>query len=376
MSDMPFSKDDFPSLENIAYLNTAAEGIPPACVHAALEEYWFDKLLGMEGRVHHFARRDACKIVVARMLGRQPEEVSFCSCSAEAYNLLATALNLGDGDEVVVNDLDFPSGATPWLAKRGVAVRVWRSRNGALDSRDLTSLLTSKTRLVQVSLVSFYNGYRLHWPEFRDTVRTANDQALISVDVTQALGRVELDCSDADCIISSTHKWVLALHGGCIVAIPGHRATALTTQAGGWFHLDNAFDADRFERAVPKSGASSYSVGMPNFASIYALDAALRYVEAAGIKRIAHHADPLLHQLSEELPKLGLELMARAEANYCSGIVAFRHTQSAKLQAALLAANVHIMHHAGRLRVSVHGYNSHHDIERLLGTLKEALRSV
>ncbi len=376
MSDIPFPREDFPSLGNSAYLNTAAEGIPPACVHAALEEYWRDKLLGMDGRAHHFARRDACKVVVARMLGRQPDEVSFCSCSAEAYNLLATALDLSAGDEVVVNDLDFPSGATPWLAKNGVTVRVWRSRNGALDTQDLTHLLTRKTRLVQVSLVSFYNGYRLHWPEFRDVVRAANNQALISVDVTQALGRVELACSDADCLISSTHKWVLALHGGCIVAIPSHRAAALTTHAGGWYHLDNAFDADRFERAVPKPGASSYSVGMPNFASIYALDAALRYVEAAGVKRIAQHADPLLQQLSQELPRLGLEPLGPFEASHCSGIIAFRHEQSAKLHATLLAANVHIMHHAGRLRVSVHGYNSHGDIERLLRTLKEALRSL
>src|SRR5262249_14530617 len=148
--------------ENIAYLNTAAEGLPPACVHDALEEYWRDKLLGMDGRVHHFARRDACKVVVARMMGRHPEEVSFCSCSAEAYNLLATALEFDEGDEIVVNDLDFPSGATPWLGKKGAVVRVWRSRNGALDARDLKPLLTRRTRLVQVSLVSFYNGYRLH----------------------------------------------------------------------------------------------------------------------------------------------------------------------------------------------------------------------
>ena len=41
---------DFPSLEGIAYLNTAAESIPPLAVHEALERYWRDKTLGMRGR--------------------------------------------------------------------------------------------------------------------------------------------------------------------------------------------------------------------------------------------------------------------------------------------------------------------------------------
>src|SRR2546428_12546093 len=118
---------DFPGLEKRIYLNTAAEGIPPTCVHEALDDYWRDKLQGMKGRDAHFARLEACREIAARMIHRRPSEVSFCSCSAEAYNLLATALDLHPRDEVVVNDLDFPSGATPWLANR-CRVKVWKSR--------------------------------------------------------------------------------------------------------------------------------------------------------------------------------------------------------------------------------------------------------
>src|SRR3990172_6294488 len=107
---------DFPGLEKRIYLNTAAEGIPPACVGEALQDYWRDKLQGMKGRDAHFARLEECREIAARMIHRKPAEVSFCSSSAEAYNLLATALNFQPGDEVVVNDLDFPSGATPSLS--------------------------------------------------------------------------------------------------------------------------------------------------------------------------------------------------------------------------------------------------------------------
>ena len=256
------------------YLNTAAESIPPRCAGEAIEEYWRDKLRGMRGRDGHFAAVEACREVSARMLGLRTAEVSFCSCSSEACNLLASALQLGAGDEVVVSDLDFPAGVTPWLrASPAPALRLWKSIEGELHAGDLAPLLNERTQLVQVSLVSFYNGHRIAWQPFRDTVRRLAPNAVISVDITQALGRVVLDCAGADILFSSTHKWTLGIHGGCIVGIPAARAARLTTRVGGWLHLLNAFDADRFERAVPKTGAASFSVGMPNFVALYALNA-------------------------------------------------------------------------------------------------------
>ena len=168
-----------------------------------------------------------------------------------------------------MTDLDFPAGATPWLrAVSAPVLRVWRAEAGALNADALAPLLNEKTQLVQVSLVSFYNGHRIAWAAFRDTVRRLAPNAIVSVDITQALGRVVLDCDDADILISSTHKWTLGIHGGCIIGIPERSAERLTTHAGGWFHLRNAFDADRFERAVPKIGAASFSVGMPNFVAL------------------------------------------------------------------------------------------------------------
>lgn len=360
-------------LETMTYLNTAAEGIPPPCVHVALESYWQDKLKGMKGRDQHFQKLAECREVAARMISLRPSEVSFCSCTSEAYNLLASALNLRSADEVVINDLDYPAGITPWLtASPAPTMRLWRSRKGALHPEDLHPLLNERTRLVPVSLVSFYNGFRLHWQPFAQTVRSLAPQALISVDVTQALGRVVLDCEGADCLMASTHKWVLGTHGGCIVGIPETRAPQLTTHAGGWFHLANAFDSDRFERAQPRAGAASFSVGMPNFAAIYALHASLGYVEQIGVGRIARHADPLVAQLHQGLIKLGLEPMAPLEAGHASGIVAFRHARSEALHRSLEEERIHVMYH-DRLRMAVHGYNTAADVERFLSVLGEIL---
>ncbi len=372
----PDRQRDFPALDGITYLNTAAESLPPLCVGEAIQAYWLDKQLGMKGRDRHFAQVEACREISARMLGLQSAEVSFCSCSSEAYNLLASALNLHACDEVVVTDLDFPAGATPWLrAAEAPKVRLWQARDGALAPEQLAPLLNERTKLVQVSLVSFYNGHRLAWGAFRETVRRHAPHALISVDITQALGRVQLDCEGADILISSTHKWTLGIHGGGIIGIPQRRAAHLTTHAGGWFHLQNAFENDRFERAEPKPGAASFSVGMPNFVALYALNASLRYLEGVGIGNIVRHADPLVCEAEAGLRNLGLKPLCDWDPGNPSGILAFRHPQSAHLNQVLERERIHVMHHAGRIRIAIHGYNTAADIANLLRVLATALRT-
>lgn len=366
---------DFPALETMTYFNTAAESIPPLCVGEALRAYSDDKLRGMKGRDFHFRQVEECREIAAQMIALKPAEVSFCSCSSEAYNLLATALNLQPTDEVVVTDLDFPAGATPWItAATRPRTRVWQAAQGELRVEDLVPLLNARTQLVQVSLVSFYNGHRLAWAPLRDAVRRLAPNALISVDVTQALGRVVLDCVDADCVISSTHKWTLGIHGGCIVGVPERAAARLTTRAGGWFHLRNAFEADRFRRADTKSGAASFSVGMPNFPAIYALNAALRYVGGIGVEAISRHSDPLVAGVHAGLLKLGLKPMASAQPASPTGILAFQHPNTAEIYATLERENIHVMHHAGRIRIAVAGYNTAEDVQRLLAVLTTAIQ--
>ncbi|MGB0581937.1 MAG: aminotransferase class V-fold PLP-dependent enzyme [Limisphaerales bacterium] len=365
---------DFGFLRDNTYLNTAAEGLLPQVVHEALELYWEHKSMGMRGRDFHFPETERCREVAAELLEKEPGEVSFCSCSSEAYNLLASALNLQAGDEVVISDLDFPAGATPWLRWPGKPItKLWQNRDGVLELSDLEKLLGEKTRLVQVSYVSFLTGYRIPWAEFCDLVRRVAPNAVLSVDVTQAFGRLELKCLDADCLISSTYKWQLGSHGAGIVAVPKAGAERLTTHAGGWYNLANAFDADRFERAEPLPGAKSFSVGMPPFPAIYALRAGLEYLREAGVANIVAHADPLVARVHAGLKELGIKPMSPAQPGNSSGIVSFQHERDAEIQAALLEQKVHVMHQAGRIRISIHGYNQPEDVERFLEQLRAAV---
>lgn len=366
-------RNDFPSLEGMSYLNTAAEGIPPRAVLEALDQYGRDKLLGMDGRLLHEAQWEGAKARLAEMYGLTPQEVSICSCSSEAFNLAALALRLREGDEVVINDLDFPAGATPWLQPTCPAtVRVWRAREGALRVEDLLPLLGPRTRLVTLSLVSFYNGFRLPLSPVIEAVRR-HSPALLALDVTQALGRIPLHLDGVDLIVSSTHKWILASHGGGLVGVPAARARELTVPAGGWFNLQNAFEADRFERAVSKPGAAGFTVGMPNYPAVYAIHAALGYIHGVGVPAIEAYARPLVRACLEGLRRLPVELITPGAPEALAGIIAFRHPQAERIHHALHAQNIHIMAHAGRLRVAIHGYNTLEDIERFLKALQEAL---
>ena len=364
---------DFPALADMTYLNTAAEGIPPRPVIEALTQYAVDKQLGMDGRALHEAQWRRARTEVAAAFGLSAEEIGICSCSSEAFNLAALALQLAPQDEVVINDLDFPAGATPWLqASCPATVRLWRSRQGALHSEDLTALLSPRTRLVSTSLVSFYNGYRLPLEETLEVVRKQSP-ALVAVDVTQALGRVTFDLSAVDLIVSSTHKWLMASHGGGLVGVPKSRAADWTVPAGGWFNLTNAFEADRFEHAVPKPGAASFCTGMPNYPAIYAIAAAAAYVNSIGVAAIEAKADSLVRACLAGLKALPIELLTPDDPKTLAGIIAFRHPRADEIHQKLREKKIHLMCHAGRLRVALHGYNTWADVDRLLKAMHEVL---
>lgn len=366
-------QSDFPSLRDKAYFNTAAEGIPPVAVLEALSRYAEDKLLGMDGRDRHAVVWEQAKAKIAQAYGLSSDEVSICSCSSEAFNLAAMSLHLREGDEVVINDLDFPAGATPWLHPSCPAtVKVWRARDWALRVEDLLPLLSPRTRLVTTSLVSFFNGHKVNLAELTPAIRQ-HSAALISVDVTQALGRIPLELTDVDLIVSSTHKWILATHGGGLVGVPSASAERLTAPAGGWFHLENAFDDDRFERVLPRAGAASFSVGMPNYPAVYAIDAGLGYIQSIGVDKIDEHCRPLVRSCIDEIKSLPVELITPDEPDHLAGIVAFMHPQAEQIHAALHDQNIHVMCHAGRLRIAIHGYNTESDLNRLIVTLKKTL---
>ena len=364
---------DFPGLDGKAYLNTAAEGIPPLAVGEALQQYIRDKQLGMDGREPHFEEWNSARSLVGEMFGLSTDEVTICSCSSEAFNLAVRAAGLQPGDEVIINDLDFPAGSTPWLNDDCAAEgKIWRHRDWSLELEDLVALLGPRTRVVSTSLVSFFNGFMVPLNEMIELVHQHSD-ALVVVDVTQALGRIPLDLSQVDLVISSTHKWILSSHGGGLVGVPSRCADRWTVPVGGWFNLQDAFGSERFDQVVVKPGAAGFTVGMPNFPAVYAIRASLAYIKDTGVEAINAAARPLVESCLAGLADLPVELISPRDPDRLAGIVSFRHPDAEVIHQKLLEENIHVMAHAGRLRVAIHGYNTMDDIERLLAKLRQLL---
>ena len=84
----------------------------------------------------------------------------------------------------------------------------------------------------------------------------------------------------------------------------------------------------------------------------------MRYLENVGVAHIAAHADPLVSQMETALRDLGHAPMAAQREGNFSGILAIQPERPDALHAALEAAEVHVMNHAGRLRMALHGYNT------------------
>jgi selenocysteine lyase/cysteine desulfurase len=112
---------------------------------------------------------------------------------------------------------------------------------------------------------------------------------------------------------------------------------------------------------------------MPNYPAVYAIEAALRYLRQVGVPAIYTAAQPLTEHCLREIARLPVELLTPLETNSLAGIIAFRHPDAERIQRQLHQRGVHIMAHAGRLRVAIHGYNTAADVETLLRELHTAL---
>lgn len=364
------SKANFPRSREVAYLDTAAEGLPPQGTQEALARYYQAKATGTPGRRRLFAEESEIRQLAARLLGTTGDRVALLSNASEGLNQLAASIAWQPGDEVLIDDLEFPSNVVVWLPlrDRGVVVRVVSSRDGVLRLEDFTTRIGPRTRVVSVSQVSYKTGTQLPFlPELsRETHRAG---AVFCVDATQALGRVPVGVSGVDYLVASSYKWLLGVHGLGIVYLSPELEERLKPAAVGWYSIRDLFTPERFETFSYKSGAARLAVGMPNFPSMYALREGVEYLLAIGVERIESALRPLVRKLRSGLEERGVALLAPAGPEYASGIVSFAQVDAENIGAKLEREGVIVWAGDGRLRMSVHLYNDESDIDRLFSAL-------
>src|SRR5262245_57208780 len=104
----------FPSARSVAYLDTAAEGLPPEGAAEALAQDYDDKASGSVGRPRLYRAEVETVEAAAKLLGTRPQHVALLSSTSEGLNLLANSLTWRPGDEIVIDDLEFASNVVPW----------------------------------------------------------------------------------------------------------------------------------------------------------------------------------------------------------------------------------------------------------------------
>jgi selenocysteine lyase/cysteine desulfurase len=363
-------KRDFPDLEDRVYLNTGAEGILLQSFRQAVGTYFRVKSRGAEGRPELYEAEKECERKIARLLGVCPEAIALVSSASEGINRLCNSIAWQPGkDEVVIDDLEFPSNVLPWLklSKSGVKVHIVRNRKWDLSPDDFQQHINQNTRLVSISHVSYMNGLRFDITELGKLVHSVG--GVFCVDATQSVGRIRVPMEGIDYLVSSTYKWLLGPHGCGVVYCNQGLLDELEPSEVGWWSVPDIFSPDRFDTYRLKPDAAKMELGMPNFLAIYALNDALDYLLNIGITSIESQLQPVCDHLVEELEGLGVDLITPRQPEKRAGIISFLDEDGEGIAKKLLRQGIHVWGGDGRVRVSVHLYNDHHDIERLIETL-------
>jgi len=376
---MPLTPNDmrtlFPIAPRYAYLDHAAIAPLSTPVRSTMEVF-LGRLTEEPFDLAHWERlRGQVRVRVAELLAVGPESIAFTKNTTSGLGLVAAGLDWEAGDNIVGVDREFPANIYPWmgLKRKGVELRLYHPEQGRIDLKALARLCDRRTRVVAISAVQFWSGFRTDL----DALRTAlkGHDALLVVDGIQAAGAMHLDLSSApvDFLCAGAQKWLLGPIGVGFAYVGPRMLERLNPVTIGtdsvvrdeeYFQYDLTLkpDARRFEEAAP------------NYPGILGMGAAVNLLLRAGSRAVEEVVLRLADRLRDELPRRGYELVLKPTLpSERSGIVSFRHPRMvpAELQTRLREAGVIVSLRSDFLRASAHYYNSDQDLDRLLEALPQ-----
>ena len=332
------------------------------------------KSRGAEGRPELYRLEENCKQKVGQLLGTSSESIAFLGNASEGINRLCSSIDWRPGyDEVVIDDLEFPSNVLPWINLRnmGVEVKVLESKDWFLSPEDFSKAVNDRTRLLSVSHVSYSSGSRL---DIGELGKIAQSRGIVfCVDATQSLGRIPVPIQGIDYLVASTYKWLLAPHGGGVVYCSPGLLGKLRTAAVGWWSVRDLFSEERFQTVDLKPNSARFELGMPNFLTLYGLNHSATYLQKIGVAKIADDLEPVCDFLVEELSRLPLSLMTPRPSGDRAGLISFEHPDCEAIARELAMDRVYVWGGDGRVRISIHLYNDLGDAERLVARLTSLL---
>src|SRR4051812_14523528 len=376
LSDPLGVRADFPGADEVAYLNTAYIGLISRPVVEA-GRAWLDARAHRPLGVGQMLRKtDEVRHAFARLIGASDDEIGLLFSTSEGENVVADALDLKRGDNVVIDDLAYPS--TSIIHKRleeatGVEVRIVRQRDGATRVEDFARLVDRNTRLISVTWVSNLNGFRHDMKGLADLAHVHG--AFLYADAIQAVGMGPIDvrASGVDFLCCGSYKWLMAGFGVAPFFVRRELLDRVRPGRVGW-HVEKSLGGYRYQ---PFKSARKYEFASLAFGEVYLLGAALEYLHRVGLRRIETHTVALTDRLRAGLVERGFEVFTPPGTR--SSILSFYVKASPEAAGnAFEEGRVKISIQRGetdepagpeartRVRVAVSLFNNAADIERLL----------
>jgi len=314
---------------------------------------------------------------LARLIGAASEDdIALVKNTSEGLSLVAYGLDWQPGDNVIINDQEFPSNRMVWesLAGRfGVEVREVALDDGDTPESALLAAMDARTRLLPVSAVQYATGLRLDLATLG--AACADNGTLFCVDAIQHLGALPFDARavQADFVVADGHKWLLGPEGlGVLYARPGARERLRLLQYG-WHMAEHPGDYERREWE-PASTARRFEPGSPNLLATHALEASLGVLESEGMARVGNRVHGnARHLLARIEGEPALTALTPGAPERHAGIVTFRvaGAEGPALWRALKASGVIAATRKGGIRFSAHFHNTPEDIDHAVDKVLE-----
>jgi cysteine desulfurase/selenocysteine lyase len=376
---MPLTPQDmrtlFPIATRYAYLDHAANAPLATPVRSTMEVY-LGRMTEEPFDLSHWERlRSQVRARIAELLSVGAESITFTKNTTAGLGLVAAGLDWDDGDNIVGVQREFPSNIYPWmgLKRKGVELRLYQPEQGRIDVKGVVRLCDRRTRVLAISAVQFWSGFRTDLGALGTALRGRD--TLLVVDGVQAVGGLRLDLSSTpvDFLAVGAQKWLLGPMGVGFAYVGSRMLERLHPVAIGPDSVVRSQEYLDYDLTL-KQDARRFEEAAPNYPGILGMGAAVNLLLRCGTPAVEDVVLRLADRLREELPSRGYELVVKPTVpSERSGIVSFRHPRMvpAELHTRLRDAGVIISLRSDFLRASPHYYNSDEDLDRLLEALPQ-----
>ena len=371
---IPNVRNDFPVFTQRVYLDTAYVAPLAAPVRDAALGFIEGRTLGTAGRVEDWLRiMDELRGSIGQLINARPTEIAFTTNTSEGTNLVAGSVVGGPGDNVVIDELDYPSNSAVWHAacqNNHAELRIVKARNGAASVDDFSEFVDDRTSVISVSFVSHRNGYRHDLKGLADLAH-AHD-AYLHVDGSQAVGALQLDVkqSAVDFMTCGVYKWQLGPLGLAFFYAREDLLPNLQSPRYGWMRVKSWADSEHIVPLELHETARKFESATVNFGGLYELRAALNYIHQVGIESIEQEVLHLSGYLYRGLAELGYQLATPPGEQ--SGIVVCKVQDTPRLAQLLTERGVVTTVRGDEMRISPDFFNTESDIDTLLDVMETA----